>query len=440
MPQKSDNQKQLRKDIRLLGNILGQVILQQAGPEIYGLVERIRSLAKSRRRNSDPVTDAELSNFVDNLSLDEKEAVARAFTLYFELINLAEEHHRVRVLRDRERKARGEPQKESIAAALATLSRMGVKEEDVAQMLNRLQVELVFTAHPTENKRRTILSKLRRIALALYELEQHDPLPTEAETLITAIQAEITSLWLTHRSRTLKPTVKDEVRTGLWHFYSTLWQVIPQVYDAMDKAVQKYYPNIAMPKRFLTFGTWIGGDRDGNPYVTTAVTADALYRYRRLAAESHAAAIQKIGRSLSISSRLIEPSPELLSLQDEYEDGTFEHVDRLRRRYRSETYRLVASNLAQELERTHDDNVAARLLGEAVEPLPKVRQAADILRPLSVMYDSLRASGLAEIARVNLNRIFYQAEVFGLHMAHLDIRQYSSQHHQVLAEILGKLG
>ncbi len=275
----------LSRDIHLLGDILGRVIRRQAGVEIYELEERIRALAKTRRIDNDPAIDKRLALIVDALSDDEAELVARAFTIYFELINLAEEQHRVRVLRAREAAMHPEPLAESIAAAVASLSQMGVNDFELAQLLERLHIELVFTAHPTQAKRRTMLSKLRRIAKDLNDLEVHDILPAERARIISQITAEVTLSWLTNRSRTAKPSVTDEVRTGLYYFDVTLWEVVPQIYEAMASALGRYYPQLEVPEQFVSFGSWIGGDRDGNPNVTAAVTAETLRLHRGLAVE-----------------------------------------------------------------------------------------------------------------------------------------------------------
>src|SRR5690606_25576428 len=189
------------------------------------------------------------------------------------------------VLRQREREAHPQPLPESIAAAVARLWEQNVDESTMADLLARLHVEPVFTAHPTEAKRRTVLSKLRRIAALLYEREVHDLLPSEMAALEERLLAEVTTLWLTERTRTRKPEVTDEVRTGLHFFDTVIWDVAPQVYEAMAAALRRYYPRLEPPSRFLTFGSWIGGDRDGNPNVTTAVTAETLRLHRGLAVE-----------------------------------------------------------------------------------------------------------------------------------------------------------
>ena len=171
-------QKQLSEDIHLLGDILGQVIRRQAGVELFELEEAVRALAKARRMDASPQIDDRLEQIVNGLSVEKAELLSRAFANYFELVNLAEEQNRVRVLRSRERKAHPQPLKESIAAAIAQLRQLGVDEYEMGKLLNKLHVELVFTAHPTQAKRRTVLSKLRRISAALTELHVRDLLPT----------------------------------------------------------------------------------------------------------------------------------------------------------------------------------------------------------------------------------------------------------------------
>ncbi|MCP4423998.1 MAG: phosphoenolpyruvate carboxylase [Chloroflexi bacterium] len=260
---KKKNGEHISGDIHLLGDILGRVIRRQAGVGIFDLEEHIRALSKARCMDDDPAIDAAIEQLVSAMSLHEAELIARAFTVYFELINLAEEQQRIRALRRREREAYPMPVRESIGTAVSALRQMGVDEYEMEQVLDRLHIELVFTAHPTQAKRRTILSKLQRIGAALTELDERDLLPSERRDLLTQITAEVTALWLTDRSRTDKPSVTDEVRTGLYYFDTTIWEVLPQLYAEMTRALAEHYPNLTPPKRFLTFGSWMGGDLPG---------------------------------------------------------------------------------------------------------------------------------------------------------------------------------
>jgi phosphoenolpyruvate carboxylase len=432
------NKDALSRDIHLLGDTLGRVIRRQAGIEIYELEERIRSLTKTRRIDVDPAIDRRLATIVDGLSINEAELVARAFTAYFELINLAEEQHRVRVLRAREAAAHPQPMKESIAAAVASLNQMGVNNYELAKLLDRLHIELVFTAHPTQAKRRTMLSKLRRIAKALSDLEAHDILPAERERIISQITAEVTLSWLTDRSRTVKPSVTDEVRTGLYYFDVTLWEVLPQIYDALATALRRYYPQVKMPEHFVSFGSWIGGDRDGNPNVTADVTAETLRLHRGLAVEKFRAGAQLLDRSLSISDELVDVDEPLKPPLDSIGTKT-DHVGYLRNRYPQEPYRLWAAMLGAALAEASAGDMVSRLKGLANPPLD-MRQMDDLKAPLQRMDETLRELGLTDVAITDLARIRTQAAVFGLHSARLDIRQFSEYHTGVLSEILAKLG
>ncbi|MCB9420963.1 MAG: phosphoenolpyruvate carboxylase [Ardenticatenaceae bacterium] len=431
------NGEQISDDIHLLGDILGRVIRRQAGVDVFELEERIRALSKARRVDNDPAIDAAIEQLVTGMSLAEAELVARAFTVYFELINLAEEQQRVRVLRQRERDVYPLPLKESIATAVATLRQIGLDEYEMGQLLDRLHIELVFTAHPTQAKRRTVLSKLQRIGEALTELDERDLLPAERRDLLVQITAEVTALWLTDHSRTDKPTVTDEVRTGLYYFDTTLWEVLPQLYAEMGRALAEHYPNLALPPRFLTFGSWMGGDRDGNPFVTSDVTAETLRLHRGLAVERHRAMARQLTRSLSVSSELARISPELTQALGDVH-GRSEHITFLQNRYPHEPYRLWAAALADDLAEASAGDMVARLKGLANPPL-RLRQMADLVKPLALMDHSLRQEGMTDLAQAELAEMLHQAQVFGLHTARLDLRQDSGWHTAVLDELLRQL-
>lgn len=432
-----DKQDALSEDIHLLGDILGRVIRRQGGIEIFELEERIRALTKTRRIDQDPAVDARLQEIVNGLDVAQAELVARAFTAYFELINLAEEQQRVRVLRAREAAAHPRSLPESIPAAIASLQQMGLDDFEMARLLERLHIELVFTAHPTQAKRRTVLSKLRRIAGALTDLDVRDLLPAEREAIIEQITAEVTLLWLTNRSRTTKPTVTDEVRTGLYYFDTTLWEVVPQIYRQMATALARHFPGLSVPPRFLTYGSWIGGDRDGNPNVTADVTTETLRLHRGLALEKHRAQAQQLDRSLSISEGLADVSPELLQALQAREQS--DHVSFLKNRYPNEPYRLWAATLSADLAAASGGDMVARLKGRANPPL-RMRTRENLLKPLDLMDKTLRDSGMRTIAVADLARMRYQARIFGLHVARLDIRQFSEYNTAVLDELLHKLG
>ena len=428
----------LSQDIHLLGDILGRVIRRQAGLPIFELEERIRALTKARRADNLPELDDYLAELVNGLDASQAELAARTFTLYFELINLAEEQHRIWVLRQREQEAHPRPLQESIATAVANLKEMGVDEFEMADLLARLHVELVFTAHPTQAKRRTVLSKLRRISEALYELRLRDLTPAEEAALRQRIVAEVTGLWVTDRSRTDKPSVTDEVRTGLFYFDTVLWETLPHIYASMAQALAAHYPALSLPERFLTFGSWIGGDRDGNPNVTADVTAETLRLHRGLAVEKHRERMRLLDRSLSVSDRLVALDAEMRAELDAA-SARSEHVAFLQTRYPHEPFRIWSANLKADLAEASRGDMVGRLKGLVNPPL-RLRRREDLLAPLELMDRTLRKINLGSMADVDLAQILHQARVFGVHAARLDIRQYSDYNTAVLHELLQRLG
>ncbi len=433
-----NTQRLLSEDIHYLGDILGQVIRRQSGVEIFELEERIRALTKARRADEDIAISKRLEHIVNSLTVEEAELVARSFAIYFELVNLAEEQNRVHVLREREREAYPQPLKESIKAAVSQMRRSGIDELEMEALLARLHIELVFTAHPTQAKRRTVLSKLRRISQALTELHVRDLLPSERQNLDNALRAEITSLWLTNRSRVNQLPVTDEVRTGLFYIDTTIWDVIPEVYAEMEQALAENYPSLKMPPRFLTFGSWIGGDRDGNPNVTADITAETLRLHRGLAVERHRRTATTLNRSLSMSEKLTHVPVEFISALESITDRS-EHVKFLASRYPYEPYRLRAAILAADLADASRGDMVARLKGLSNPPL-RLRSMNDLLSPLNLIDETLRKTNLQAIADDVLARMRRQAQVFGLHVARLDIRQFSDYNTAVLDELFTKLG
>lgn len=433
----SQKHSYLSEDIHFLGDKLGKVIRRQAGIDIYKLVEQMRALTKVRRSEHEPDIDADIASTVQQLDLEKNELIARAFAVYFELINLAEEQNRVQVLRNREREAYPLPLKESIEAAVSDLRRIGVDEFEMAALLERLHIELVFTAHPTQAKRRTVLSKLRRIGHALTERRQRDLLPAEEKQLEDHVLAEITSLWFTNRTRMAVITVQDEVKTELYYFDTTIWDTIPTIYKEMKQALADHYPSLKMPRRFLTFGSWIGGDRDGNPNVTAEITADSLRLHRGLAINKHRVMATNLNRSLTVSDTKLEV-PETFKKALDAVQTTSDHFQFLKGRYPNEPYRLWAAALAEELADAATGKMKERLLGETIPSL-NLRSMRDLLQPLDLMHQTLQKINLHDIANDTLAIIRSQAYVFGLHVARLDIRQFSDYNTAVLDDLLRHL-
>ncbi|HEY3291595.1 MAG TPA: phosphoenolpyruvate carboxylase [Anaerolineae bacterium] len=458
-PSIDHNLDALASQIRRLGNALGDVITQLAGPAILGVEEELRRLAKASRAG-DALAATKLRAATSQLNPADAYEMAMAFTTYFELVNLAEENYRTHILRLR-RAARltgnGPVVRESIEAAVIALKEQGVTSQEMQTLLDKLSIELVFTAHPTESKRRTVLSKLLRLASLL----RVDETPVAGETASTSvvrrslldadIRREIASLWLTDRSRSQQPAVTDEVRTGLWYFETTVWDTMPRLQADMEQALAAHFPDVRPPKRWLTFGSWIGGDRDGNPNVTVAVTAETLQLHRRHALAKLRDATHELSRRLSISRRRDFIAPEIDQLIHAFQQSS-SHVRALVNRYPNEPYRAVMAGLSAQMTDAQQETLSRPLYPFYVMPqlalsptlslpLPvaPVPNASNVAHTFDVIMDSLKQGRSAVLIDGELTDVRRQLDVFGLHVARLDLRQHSAWHERAVAEILAAL-
>ena len=418
--------------INLLGDTLGAVLRAQESLALFETEESVRALAKARRAG-DPEAAARLAAAVAALSPDAARAIASAFAVYFDLVNLAEEAHRIHALRARERAQDPTPIAESVGAAVARLKAQGVTHAAMAALIADLHVELVLTAHPTEAKRRTILSKLQRVAELLARLEDPDLLPAERRTLMASLRAEITALWLTDRSRTAKPAVTDEVRTGLYFVDAIFWEALPRLTADLAAALRAHYPGLTPAPRWLTLASWIGGDRDGNPSVVAAVTAETLRLHRGLAVERHRRALREAARRLSLSGRRCPPPPALTAWLDARRPLPA-RIASLETRYADEPYRLALSLLAADLEVASTEDMTARLLDDA--PHRALADAGEIERVVTVVARAIPS----ELAEDTLGPLRMQLGAFGLHGARLDIREESGRLAAALGALLAGLG
>ena len=421
----------LSATIHLLGETLGDVLRAQESAALFETEEEIRALAKARRAGE--ATAAErLAAEVAALPTHAARATASAFAVYFDLVNLAEEAHRLWALRERERAQHPAPIAESVGEAVARLAAQGVSAERMASVLQALRVELVLTAHPTEAKRRTVLSKHQRIGVALRRLRDPDLLPRERAATIAGLRAEITALWLTDRNRTARPAVTDEVRTGLYFVDAVFWDALPRIADDLAVALGQHYPGLAARPGWLTLASWIGGDRDGNRSVVAEVTAETLRLHRGLAVERHRRSIQEVSRRLSVSGRRY-PLPPALAAWLEARRPLPSHVAYLEGRYALEPYRLVLSLVVADLEAASRDDMAPRLLDETPH---EARVTVEELREVL----DLVAGALPEaLADDPLRAVRSRLEIFGLHAARVDIREDAGRLTTALGEILATL-
>jgi phosphoenolpyruvate carboxylase len=421
----------LSATIRLLGDMLGETITAQESSQLFETEERIRAAAKARRAGEPGAAD-QLSGEVAALPPDAARVVASAFTLYFDLVNLAEEVHRVHSLRAREAELHPRPIGETIAEAVALLKERGIDHEKMQAFLDELQIELVLTAHPTEARRRTILSKLQRISAIVHSLQFSDLLPRERSAALDDVRAEITALWLTDRARTSRPSVTDEVRIGLYFIDEIFWEALPEIHNELELCLSAHFPEVHLPPDWLRLASWIGGDRDGNPNVTTEVTAEALRLHRGLAVEHFRETLQNLARFYSMSSKRVAfPTGLKKWLASRYPLPA--HAAYLERRYSSEPFRLILALLSADFENASRDDMVARLLDRAPH-IPRAR-VEDFRTPLDQMIDALPP----EVTNRQLEKVRRQLDIFGLHTARLDLRQDSARLAASLGETLRAL-
>lgn len=423
----------LRRDVRVLGDMLGQVITEIAGQDAFDLVETIRQLSR-RRRSGDHVAETELADRISQLNLAEARVVARAFSVFFDLANIAEDRHRIRVLRAREQEADPNPISETIGAAIAKFKESGFTAEQVQTVLDTLDIELVFTAHPSEAKRRSIRAKLRRMRRALQECDRTDLLPRERERLEMQIRADLTVLWQTAFLRPKKPTPLEEVERGL-SITPRLVEVVPQVYDSLRRALKNCYPEhrFRIPV-FLHFGSWMGGDRDGNPHVTAAVTRQTLLWLRESAIAQHQAMCKTMYDFLSLSTHEIPVESAIVQQLTERATAWPDLAAALGTVAPLEMYRrwvvMIQWRLAQSMPVGETANI----------PAGGYRNGAELEADLQVMRESLAAHHSQLLADTEVQRWIDLARVFGLHLTRLDVRQDARRYREILTDILASLG
>ncbi len=433
----------LSENIRLLGNLLGEVIVEQAGRQVFDIEEEIRGLSKAWRGGDENARRAireQVASWSGNLPLTRE--IVKSFGTYFSLVNLAEEHQRINILRQRTNEAFGQQVAipESIAAAVETLVREGFSADQVDTLLKQMFVMPVFTAHPTESKRRSTRETLRYLSDRLFELRDPGTFDFERPELMENLRAAITLLWQSDDSRQRKPTVMDEVRnTGLYFFEHTLLEVVPRIYEELETALQRCYPEHSWDvPSLLKYGSWIGGDRDGNPFVTNQTTESAIRAQKQLVLERYARDVQALYEWLSPSLDRTEFDPRFLQqLRDDLDGAPKAELESLewfdREPYRQKLIlvyrRLLATLQLNELD-WNDPESVDRAYPDADELLTDLRQ----------IQSSLQSNKGSALARGILSRLLRRVEVFGFHLASLDIRQHSQRHEAALSELFNRCG
>lgn len=409
-----------------LVDLLDCVVREQVGEALADTMQRIRRLAIERRAGL-PDAERRLTAELSRLTNAELRAVIRWLSLFFDLANVAEDRQRISVLRKRARDARrkGAPREESIASAVHRLKRQGLSAEDVQRWLDRLQIEPVFTAHPSEAKRRTTRQLLRRIRRRLPALSGPDV--HEAER---ALLAELTVLWQTDLVRPERPPVMSEVSRGLF-FAATLWDVVPEICRELRDALAESYPHhhFEVPP-CLAFGTWIGGDRDGHPFVTADITRETLARLRREALDEHRHCCRDMLSRIVMSDQQIGSDGSLRETVDECRRRWPELASRLEPISRFETYRQFLKLIEYRLEQTAADSEVDEPAGYATPD--------ELRHDLYRLRESVTDNRGTRVADQLVQPWIDLVDTFGFHFAALDVRQNSEAHRECVREMLGQ--
>jgi len=428
-----DNERPLVEDIRLLGRILGDVIREQEGVVAYELIEQVRKLSVAFRRDADQEADKALKKLLKGLSGEQTVSVIRAFTYFSHLANLAEDRHHIRRRAVHERA--GDTQEGSIDVALARLRWAGISPKTIATTLAHSFVSPVLTAHPTEVQRKSILDAERDIAqlltarddikaLALATNAAKDALtPRELAANEAQLRARVMQLWQTRLLRFSKLTVADEIENALSYYEATFLREIPKLYANLERELGNQPVH-----SFLRMGQWIGGDRDGNPNVSADTLNYALARQAEVALRHYLTEVHYLGSELSLSAMLVEVSPGMQALAESSPD-TNEHR-------KDEPYRRALTGVYARLAATLKELTGGEAARHAVAPQNAYARAEDFLADLRTIEASLRSNHGEALIAQRLHPLIRAVEVFGFHLATVDLRQSSDKHEEVVAELL----
>src|SRR6266542_3513002 len=457
----------LRADIHRLGDLLGETLRRFGGERLFEIEEDVRALCKRLRgaqaSGKTAGAERELKRLLRRLSLDETIGVIRAFSVYFQLVNIAEQYHRIRRKRFYELRTPDQPQRGSLAETLRRLRGDFSDPKLLQRVVDRLEIMPVMTAHPTEAARRTLLEKHRRIADLLAAFDEENLAQRRRDELHARLAAEVESVWQTDEVRHTQPTVLDEVNHGLYYFDATLFDAAPALLDELERQLEENFPGVKLRDGAtpLRFGSWIGGDRDGNPFVTPEITWETLRLQQRLVLRKYRDAVAGLSRRLSESSRFAPPTDELSESLKEDAVALPAVAAEVATRNAEEPYRQKLSYIYTRIENTLRRNrdlasalrlteehtlisirpglpIVAALTGSGADVANVYRDGASLWEELRLVRDSLRADKAVYAARA-VDRLMRQVAVFGLHLATLDLRQHSERHTAALSEITRSL-
>jgi phosphoenolpyruvate carboxylase len=413
----------LRREVRQLGDVLGQVLAEYGGADLLEDVEQLRRTVISARDSEGDESSA--ARLVASWSIDRAEQVARAFTCYFQLVNLAEERHRARAIRERDRGVA--PLSESLAEAVAEI-RLRHGEEKLRELLGDLVVQPVLTAHPTESRRRAVVAAIMRVGVQLEVLDDPRASGREEREARRRLLEEIDLLWRTAQLRSTQVKALDEVRSVMAIFDETLFRAVPEIYRDLDAALAPDDAGMRPPlaPAFIRLGSWVGGDRDGNPAVTAQVTVEAMGIHADHVLRGLEAAITRIGRSLTADSVTTPPDEDLTSRLAAARVAEPARFAEIAARSPSEQHRQYLLYAA--------DRVRATRLAAGSSAY---RSPGDLLADLRAVQRSLAAAGAPRAAYGELQNLIWLVETFGFHLAELEVRQHSRVHDLALADLKG---
>ncbi|WP_163528773.1 phosphoenolpyruvate carboxylase [Halobacillus ihumii] len=422
--EKNDHTTPLRRDVSLLGHMLGEILVHHGGEELFNKVETIRELTKELRRNRDTSTYEQLKTEIQTLQPPMRSQVIRAFSIYFHLVNIAEQNHRIRRRREYQLFEDQGVQPFSIESAVLSLKEHQIDKGVIQNVLNELSLELIITAHPTEATKRTVLEIQKRIATILRQLDHPQLTDNERERIQESLFNEVTVLWQTDELRQRKPTVMDEVRNGLYYFDETLFDVLPDIHQELEDRLEESYPEDEWTvPNFLRFGSWIGGDRDGNPNVTPELTWETLKKQRALVLKKYEAVLIELMKRFSHSTNRVQVSDELITSVEA--DESLIPSDK-RWKVKEEMYRRKFAVILERL----------RQVGKSEIGYPA---ADDLMADLHLIQDSVKHHQPTKRELKMLSKLVRQVKLFGFHLATLDIRNHSGEHEAAITEILQKV-
>lgn len=434
--------KELRSRVRLFGNLLGEVLAAQAGPDVLAAVEVLRKGYIRLRAEEDAALRNRLANKIDQLSPETLNHVIRAFNLYFSLVNLAEEAFQHKQRR-RQVRLGGPLWPGSFDHTLREFHQQGMNATQLQHLLDQTLYLPVFTAHPTESKRRAVMHVLREIFLTAEKLDGRRPGREERAKIIDSLRDQIQVLWKTDEVRVYKPSVKDEIRNGLFYFRECLFQAVPAVYRYLEQAIQRVYGDVETRiPGLLRFGSWIGGDRDGNPFVKPETTEYALRMHMREVLCQYLRSTEALRSRLTYSSRLVQPSEAFMdSLERDLRErpqAMGEHPNR----YFHEPYRRKLYIMRNRLRHNLKLSTARIEHPESADPddFPlRYLDETEFLTDLETIHASLVSHGDRKIADAELLDLIRLTKTFGFFLLHLDIRQESTRHTEAVSELCARL-